>query len=438
MLKKIIAAFFVILASGCTSQAQQPDPGQVYAWYREDGIQMNGNKIAAWNSASAIGGAQGGGRALSRVVGAPRALKVKTPGGEKSIVSFDGSAALWARKEEWKEIGGDVTIIAFLRLRDTANGFLFDGSAGPGLTRAQVRDNQWQIGVQPSAPSATTNASRADSITNAAQKDLWQTHAFVFRKSEGSATHSVGGNNKTVTLNSNSGLSGFILGENGAAKMGLRVDVAELVIYDRALTGDELAGFSKYLNEKWGKPEIAGNTSVAAADKTAIAAKLADKTKPILWLWAGHNDNEKTLGSARDVPQHFAERVRWELQRRRDIVMDTRTLQPEDLVKNFDARVERFHPTVVVLDLNEGDNASELINKVRKIGAIPIVTSGAQQSASLRKATAEEGAVLVESTPLAAGGNAEASQVAVNDAVALMRALDIDDPKSSVDKLLKP
>lgn len=437
MFKTIIPALLLTIASGCVSQAQPtttaPDANSVYAWYKDDGLAPNAK---SWKSAGVTGDPQ----TLNQVVGAPRITRVKTPTGEKNVLSLDGSSALWQRSDRWKEIKGDLSVVALVKLKSLGNGFLFDGSSGAGLTRAQVRGGQWQIGSQPVSGSATTIAGNADNATQKAIANVWQTHAFVFRQDARTATHTLDGESKTVNLGTDSPLSGFIIGANGAAKDGLRADVAELMVFDRALSDAEIKNLGGYLKAKWGTPETVGGDVAAQADKTALSVKLSDKSKPLIWVWAGQNTGEGALKTARNEPQNFAERVRWEMGRRRDIVIDTRThgATAGALDKNFEARVARFRPAVVVLQPGEGDDAAALIERVRKLGAIPVVQSDAPPSDALRRATSETGAILVETPLLAAGGAASADQIALNETLALMRALGIDAPNSSLEKQLKP
>lgn len=425
MLKTLLPALLLTIATGCASQAQ-PTTENTYAWYKDGGF---ADKVTSWKSAGITGEPQD----LTRIVGSPRTLSVKTANGEKKVISLDGSSALWQTSDSWKEIKGDVSVVALVRLKSLQDGFLFDGSAGAGMTRAQVRGGSWQIGSQPVTASATTNAGKADSPTLKAAANVWQTHAFVFRQDARTATHTLDGETKTVSLGADSPLAGFILGANGAAKGGLRADVAELMIFDRALSDAEIKSMTGYLQTKWGTPETVFNSELASADKAALTAKLADKSKPLIWMWSGQNP-VKNLGAARNEPQQFAERVRYEMGRRRDIVIDTRTTAtPSE--QTLEIQLARFKPSVVVLE--PGDVAADttaMIERVRKSGAIPILSGDAAQSQTLRKAAGETGAILVEVKPLA---NGDAGQQSLNQAVALMRALGIDDPNSATQKRLK-
>ncbi len=422
-MKNFLLTALLLCSAGCATQAQTAPPAaaQIYAWYREDGLQTRGKTITAWNNS---GGEPK--RALNQLVGQPMLTRVKTPTGEKNIALFDGSSALWQRLDQWGEIKGDLTVIALARLTRAGAGFLFDGSTGVGLTRAQVRDNQWQIGAQKLSGSAAGVAGNADVATFPARLNVWQTHVFTFRKDALQATHNVDGASKTIALQAKTPLSGFIVGANGAAKNGLRVQIAELLVYNRALSDDEANDSRKYLQGKWGALEAVANAQNGSADVTAISVKLADKSKPLIWMFSGQSADEKALGGARNQAEHFAERVRWEMNRRRDVVIDTRAPLPGTLEPNLAARVARFRPDIVVLKLNAGDDAAALIEKVRALKAIPILQSDSNQAA-WRQIAADYDVLLVETPALD-----NTAQKERNDTLALLRALNIDDTKSSL------
>jgi lysophospholipase L1-like esterase len=91
----------------------------------------------------------------------------------------------------------------------------------------------------------------------------------------------------------------------------------------------------------------------------------------------------------RSYPEIFAERIRWELQRTTDFVINTgisgnNTL---NILNDFDKRVSQFNPKVVVLMIGTNDadnnrnisvdqfgaNLKAIIGKIRQIEAVPIL-----------------------------------------------------------------
>jgi sialidase-1 len=141
---------------------------------------------------------------LTRVHGEPRIWKIRTPQGVKEVVRFDGFSALWQDVRTWGTIEKPRTIIAFVRVH--GEGVLCDGS-----TR-----------------------SAADAIRVTAEEPTWQ--VLHFTREQGK-------------------LGGFIVGADVATANGLRCDVAEILVYDTALSEAEIAAETKRLREKWGTPE---------------------------------------------------------------------------------------------------------------------------------------------------------------------------------------
>jgi sialidase-1 len=264
-MKILLRSFAALVLSLCAVRAAEPDAARLHAWYRADGVKADGAHITSWENAATPAPA----RALTHVVGAPVALRVSAAGGEQTVVRFDGKSALWQTAGTWGSLAAERTVVAFVRLAPGGSGFLFDGTTNSGMTRAQVRDGKWQTGVQ---PPPIANADAADIATHDAKSGEWQVHAFVFKKSaQGTEiTHRIGGDAKMAATSVANPLSGFILGANAATKRGLACDVAEVLVYERALGEAEIAETAAYLRTKWGSPvEL-------PADKQPKTASLPD------------------------------------------------------------------------------------------------------------------------------------------------------------------
>lgn len=107
---------------------------------------------------------------------------------------------------------------------------------------------------------------------------------------------------------------------------------------------------------------------------------------PLTWVFTGDSITHgalHTLGT-RSYPEHFAERVRWELRRMRDVVINTGISgnRTGDVLADLDWRVLRFEPHVVsiMLGMNDctageaghvtfRDNLTELVTRCREAGA---------------------------------------------------------------------
>lgn len=199
--------------------AADPPSGPLHAWYREDGLKTDGPTVSAWLSAS--NDSRRHEQTLDRIVGKPQALRVQTSNGPKTIVRFNGSSALWQASSSWGTITSARTVILYARLSKEKEGTLFDGSTRVGSTPVQWKNGQWNS-------SARSHWLRTEGE--------WQALTFEFSPER-------------------TPLGGFILGANVATHDGLACDVAEVLIYPRALNDTERQAAEHYLCQKWGKPE---------------------------------------------------------------------------------------------------------------------------------------------------------------------------------------
>ena len=125
-------------------------------------------------------------------------------------------------------------------------------------------------------------------------------------------------------------------------------------------------------------------------DIQRITAMLADKERGITWVFIGGSITQgarHTLGS-RSYPEHFAERVRWEMSRYQDVVINTGVTNDttDGALRQLESRILRFKPDVVSIMYGLNDcvageagretfhgNLVELISRVREAGAIPLL-----------------------------------------------------------------
>lgn len=92
-----------------------------------------------------------------------------------------------------------------------------------------------------------------------------------------------------------------------------------------------------------------------AKDQALLGEKIADKNKPITWVITGDSITHGAwyTEGGRSYTEHLAERVRGELLRFRDFVINTGVSGEvaTGLLKDFDWRVLRFKPDVVSINL---------------------------------------------------------------------------------------
>ena len=114
--------------------------------------------------------------------------------------------------------------------------------------------------------------------------------------------------------------------------------------------------------------------------------------KPLTWVFTGDSITQgaKHTNGFRSYPEHFTERVRWELRRKSDAIINTGSSGSitKDILAEFDLRVKRFKPDVVSLMIGTNDAVSgkagcdifhnrlvEIIKQVRDCNAIPILNT---------------------------------------------------------------
>jgi lysophospholipase L1-like esterase len=118
--------------------------------------------------------------------------------------------------------------------------------------------------------------------------------------------------------------------------------------------------------------------------------ELLRKKDPLKWLFTGDSITagvEHTHGY-RSYPEIFAERIRWEMKRSRDVVINTAISGnvTQNILDDFNWRVGQFKPGIVSLMIGTNDCARKemtkeifeeklniLLDKIRAVYAIPIL-----------------------------------------------------------------
>jgi acyl-CoA thioesterase-1 len=134
---------------------------------------------------------------------------------------------------------------------------------------------------------------------------------------------------------------------------------------------------------------MAGLNASDLPDLDKIKALLRQKD-PIKWLFTGDSITAGVLHTEgyRSYPEVFAERIRWEMARPRDIVINTAISGniTQNILDDFSWRVGQFKPEVVSLMIGTNDCSRKemtpglfesklnvLLSEIRKTGAIPIL-----------------------------------------------------------------
>ena len=219
--------------------------------------------------------------------------------------------------------------------------------------------------------------------------------------------------------------------------------------------------------------------SISPNDDMKKIKSLFYQKKPVVWVFTGNSITQgaKHTHGMRSFPEIFAERIRWEMQRTSDFVINTgvsgsTTLQ---ILNDFDKRVAQFDPKVVILMIGTNDaakdrnitlkqfghNLTDLIQQIRKIGAVPILLSPntiiieksmererlGEYAAKMKEVAVQEDVIFVDnwniwSTNLQIKYNGEVHKKLLNDplhpngfghqeiAIALFKELSIFDPNA--------
>lgn len=128
-------------------------------------------------------------------------------------------------------------------------------------------------------------------------------------------------------------------------------------------------------------------SSGIAGIKELLAAK-----EPVCWVFTGDSITHGALHTLgwRSYPEHFAERVRWEMRRLRDIVINTGISgdRTGGLLADIDWRVLHLKPHVVSVMLGMNDcgagpggrdvfrkNLTAIVERIQSAGAIPLLNT---------------------------------------------------------------
>lgn len=126
------------------------------------------------------------------------------------------------------------------------------------------------------------------------------------------------------------------------------------------------------------------------ADLITLQAKLVQTAQPLTWVITGDSITQgaKWVGRERSYPELIQERIRWEMNRRRDFFINTGISgeRVAGLRADFEWRVLRFRPNVVSIMIGMNDAVAgpagrpafeaelrAMIDQVRAAGAIPLL-----------------------------------------------------------------
>ncbi len=131
-------------------------------------------------------------------------------------------------------------------------------------------------------------------------------------------------------------------------------------------------------------------SNIKEEDDFVVLRKLFDIQKPLKWIFTGDSitHGAKHTHGFRSYPEIFAERIRWEMKRTKDIIINTGISgnTTQNILNDFNWRIGQFNPNVVSLMIGTNDcgdnrnislevfedNLNTLVTLIRGIEAIPI------------------------------------------------------------------
>ncbi len=244
---------------GALSELPLPNQTNLYAWFRGDHGVVPAVDSTATRWDNLLTGATN--RDLTQVVGSPLLTNSYfNSATQRNFVRFDGATqSAWSTSANFGSVNTNRTLVFALRVTGTGDGFLFDGSTGSGMSRAQVRTNTWQVGVQ-NGPA--TQGPNPDTPTEPRTNGVWQFHEFSFAPTNSGTQvkHWINGTNVADFLDAQTnGLGGLIVAANVQAQRFLGVDIGEILVFTNELTTATRSDVLAYLQSSWASSEVITN-----------------------------------------------------------------------------------------------------------------------------------------------------------------------------------
>jgi acyl-CoA thioesterase I len=147
--------------------------------------------------------------------------------------------------------------------------------------------------------------------------------------------------------------------------------------------GHSLFAFSPAAN-------LSGRKQAAGEQELELLRKLLSRKDPLKWVFTGDSITQgaKHTDGFRSYQEVFSERIRWEMGRPRDFVLNTAISghTSKQVLEDYDWRIGQFKPQVVSLMIGTNDaakqqvtpasfeaNLQSLVTRIRQEGAIPLL-----------------------------------------------------------------
>lgn len=137
-------------------------------------------------------------------------------------------------------------------------------------------------------------------------------------------------------------------------------------------------------------PNRPGGKQAAGEQELELLRKLLSQKDPLKWVFTGDSITQgaKHTDGFRSYPEVFSERLRWEMGRSRDFILNTAISghTSRQVLDDYDWRIGQFKPQVVSLMIGTNDAARQqvslagyeanllsLVTRIRQEGGIPLL-----------------------------------------------------------------
>ena len=234
--------------------------GLVSAWRTSDLSSVNGTAIATW---SRYAGSQNV-NLVQATGGNQPLIKANAVGGVQSLVMSTSSSDYMKSTAAWSPtLTGAITVLMVAKLGNTStsvtslatqtgDGYLFDG-----------RTSTLRVGAQMDKNSILTLNAGATAVDVVSGGQRWTVYGIVYNGASSKFQTDILPlvTVPTLTNGANYGLDGLTLGADNANANIVDAEYAEILVFNRALTDNELDTSIKYLARKYGLDGV-GKTSV--------------------------------------------------------------------------------------------------------------------------------------------------------------------------------
>ncbi len=281
----MVAIVFSLATHVAVEAVTNPVTTDLYAWY-DAGFDVNNGTAGTGDTITLWGDQSGNGRPLDRVVNAGSTFVGNALNGLPVARYTNG--ANWSASSDFGNVSQPNTVFIVGSVNVATNGYLFDSSSGAGRNALLAGQSSNPNDYQAFAGSVLTGGPIGLNNT--------QVHAVTFDGA--SSTYHIDGQEVAAGDAGSQSLAGFIVGARFSGGSRLNGDVAEVLVYNAALSANDRAAVENYLSKKYDLPTdpvfddvyawYKGNTGVQSGGLPAADGDPVD-------LWRDVSGNNRHL-----------------------------------------------------------------------------------------------------------------------------------------------